>query len=110
MFVLYIKIINFFKKKKKKNDAYRKLSKEFNNGIRISVGQAVLELLIKTFWMFWSATLKNTWPNEMSMLFLSSLDKLLQDACIIFRKSVDNIEISQKHANFKLEVQYPLSN
>ena len=43
----------------------------------------------------------------MLMLFLSSLDNLLQDDNIIFQKGVDNFEISTKHANFWLGVQYP---
>ena len=42
------------------------------------------------------------------MSVLSSLNNLLYDACIIFRKSVDNFEIAHKHANFKLGVQYTL--
>ena len=38
-------------------DSYSKLSKELKNNIEIQVGQAVLELLLKTiFWLFWSIT------------------------------------------------------
>ena len=36
--------------------------------------------------------LKTTWPAEISMPFLSSLDNLLQDTFINFLKSVDNFE------------------
>ena len=34
------------------------------------------------------------------MLFLSSLDSLLQDAYIIFQKGVDNFEIENKTCKF----------
>ena len=44
-FVLYLKIINTFLKT---NESYSKLSRKLKNSIEIQVGQAVLELLIKT--------------------------------------------------------------
>ena len=54
-FVLYLKIINIFMKNI--YASYSKLPNELKNGIEIYVGQAVLELLIKTlFWLFWSIT------------------------------------------------------
>ena len=40
------------------------------------------------------------------MLFLSSLDSLLEDAYIIVQKGVDDFE--KKHANFWLGMQYLL--
>ena len=35
----------------------------------------------------------------MLMLFLSSLDNLLEDAFIIYQKGIDNFEIEHKNAN-----------
>ena len=52
--------------------------------------------------------LKSTWPTKFSVPFWGSLDNLLTDACIIFRESVDNFEITHKRAYFKVGVQYPL--
>ena len=50
-FVLYLKIINTFLNKL--HASYSKLSKELKNSVKISVDQAVLELMIKTiFWHF----------------------------------------------------------
>ena len=81
--------------------SYSKLSKELKNGIEILVGQAVF----KTF----------------KILFLSiTQESLGLLKChfwvpwaiyfIIFQKGVDNFERENtKHANFWLEVQYPLS-
>ena len=47
-----------------------KLSKELKNCIKIWVGQAVFELLIKTkFWLFWSIDYKLLRPTEISMPF-----------------------------------------
>ena len=42
------------------------------------------------------------------MLYLSSLDNLLEDAYIIFQKSVDNFEIEHKTCLFLVRVQFPL--
>ena len=39
---------------------------------------------------------KSAWPTLILMLFLSSLDNLLEDAYIIFQKDVDNFEIEHK--------------
>ena len=46
MFVLYLKIINNFKKKN--NASYKNLFKELKNDIEILVGQAVFKLQNKT--------------------------------------------------------------
>ena len=48
----------------------------------------------------WINNSKNLLATLNLMLFLSSLDNLLQDAYIIFQKGVDNFQIAQKHANF----------
>ena len=40
--------------------------------------------------------LKTAWPTKILMPFLSPLDNLIWDACIIFRKGVDNFEIAHK--------------
>ena len=45
-FVLYLKVINTFLRKK--YASYSKLSKEIKKGIKISVDQATLEILTKT--------------------------------------------------------------
>ena len=45
-FVCYLKIVSTFMTKK--NVSYNKLSKELKNSIKISVGQAVFKLWIKT--------------------------------------------------------------
>ena len=59
------------------NASYRKLSKELKNGIRIEIGQVVLELLIKPlFLLFWPINY-TTWSTKISMPSLSSLDNLL---------------------------------
>ena len=39
---------------------------------------------------------KTAWPTYILILFLSSLDNLLQYAYIIFQKGVDNFEIERK--------------
>ena len=41
-------------------------------------------------------------PTYISMLFLSSLVKLLQDAYIIFQQGTGKFEIEHKNANFWL--------
>ena len=66
-FVLYLKIVDTFKK----NNIYascRQLSKELKNGITIQISQAVLELLIKHFWLFWS--INRLADTKMSVPFL----------------------------------------
>ena len=40
---------------------------------------------------------KTAWPTLILMLFLSSLDNLLEDAYIIFQKDIDNFEIEHKN-------------
>ena len=71
--------------------SYSKLSKELTNGIESLVGQVVFKL--------WTKTVKNcvlinnsrtAWPAEILMLFLGSLDNLLQDAYNIFQTGNDN--------------------
>ena len=47
---------------------------------------------------------RTAWPTWILMLYLSSLDNLLQDTYIIFQKSIDNFEIAQK-TYYKLGVQ-----
>ena len=42
-------------------------------------------------------SLKTAGLTKISMPFLSSLDNLLKDACIIFWKSIDNFEIHVAH-------------
>ena len=61
-------------------------------GIEILVGQAVLELLIKTIFC---TKLKNRVAYiEILMPILRFFDNLLQDAYISFPNSVDNLEIA----------------
>ena len=77
-------------------ESYEELSKELKNGIENLVGQAVFELQIKTVKMLLCINNSRTaWPTLILMLFLSSLDNLL-NACIIFQKEVDNFEIEHK--------------
>ena len=45
---------------------------------------------------FWINNSRTAWPTLILMLFLSSLDNLLQDAHIIFHKDVGNFEIEHK--------------
>ena len=53
-----------------------------------------LELLIKNNIMtILIHKLKTACPTKISMPFLNSLDNLLQNAYIIFQKSVDNFEM-----------------
>ena len=67
------------------------------NRIKILVGPADFELLIKTCKIqFWSVTQEWLGLPKNLMSFLSSSDSLLQDAYIIFHKSVDNFEIMHK--------------
>ena len=44
----------------------------------------------------WINNSRTPWPSQILMLFLSSLDNLLQDAYIIFQKGVGNFEIEHK--------------
>ena len=65
------------------------------NGIRMLVGQVVLELLIKmVFCMFWSVSKDAPGLLKSLSKFLSSPDNFLQD--IVFQKSVENCEIAHK--------------
>ena len=87
-----------------------KLSKKLKYGIWIFVGQAVLELLIKTCKiLFWSVPyLKNSrptvWPTELLMP-----DILVLDSYIIFQKKVLIIlRQCTKHAQFWFRVQFLL--
>ena len=50
----------------------------------------------------WICNSRTAWPTSILMLFLSSLDNLLQDACIIFffKKSVNDFEIEHKICYF----------
>ena len=93
MIVHYLKIINIFLKIICL--FWCKLSEKLKNNIKISVVQAVLELLINTYRiLFWSITQdRTTWPTEILMSFLSFSDNLLQDA-YMFQKSVNDFEIA----------------
>ena len=51
---------------------------------------------------------RTIWHTEIIMSFLSFSDNLLQDAYIIFPKSVDNFAIAHKHAKFWLRCSTPL--
>ena len=44
----------------------------------------------------WINNSRTAWPTLILMLFLSSLDNLLEDAYTIFQKDVDNLEIEHK--------------
>ena len=44
----------------------------------------------------WINNSRTAWPTKNLMLFLSSLDNLLSDACIIFQEGLDNFEIEHK--------------
>ena len=58
--------------------SYSKLSKELKNSIEISVGEVVLELLIKTiFWLILIRNLKAAGRTEISIPSFNSLDNLL---------------------------------
>ena len=74
---------------------------ETQSGIKILIGQAVLELLIKTtFCMCWSIT------QELQMYWnfvVEFLRHLLEAAYIIFRNIVDNFETGYKTVNFGLK-------
>ena len=73
------------------------LSKELRNSTKIKVGQAVLELLVQNnISAVLIYNLKTTWPTNISMPFMSSLNNLLQDAYLIFHKVVDYFEIEHK--------------
>ena len=39
---------------------------------------------------------RTAWPTLILMLFLSSMNNLLQDTQIIFQKGIDNFEIEHK--------------
>ena len=47
----------------------------------------------------WINNARTAWPTYILVLFLNSLDKLLQDAFIIYQKGVDSFEIEHKNAN-----------
>ena len=78
--------------------------KKLKNNIKIYVGQAVLQLLIKTiFFTFLIYNLKTAWPTKISMPFLSSLANLLSVACSIFQQKVlIFLRSHTKHANVVL--------
>ena len=68
-----------------------------------------------TIWVFHqnkqNIVLINNWRiiwHTKIMSFLSFSDNLLQDAYIIFPKSVDNFAIAHKHAKFRLRCSTPL--
>ena len=90
-FVSYLKIINT-SFSKIMHASYSKLSEELKNGNEILARQAVLDRNIIL------TVLIHNFKNFNAIL--SSLDYLLQDACIIFRKSVDNFEIAHKTCLF----------
>ena len=79
-----------------RNCAYwSKLFEKPKNGSNIFVGQAVLQVMIKTYKiLFWSITKVeiNVWPTKMLMPIcqFEFSDNLLRDAYIIFQKSVDS--------------------
>ena len=50
--------------------------------------------------------LKTAGPTKILIPYISSLNNLLYDACIIFQKDVDNFEI--EHKTCYLGVQFPL--
>ena len=58
------------------------------------VGQEVCMLWIKQIFILINNS-RTTWPTSLLMPFLSSLDNLLRDAYIIFKKGVYNLEIEQ---------------
>ena len=93
--MLYLKIINTFMK----NNVYilySKLSKKLKNIIRILVGLAVLELLIKTiFWLFWSTTEKLLGLLKIDAIF-EFLGQFTIRSIYFFQKGVDNFEIEHK--------------
>ena len=75
------------------------------------IGQAVLELLIKTiFCMFWSKNSKTALPTKNLMPFLSFSDNLLGDAYIPFKKVLIILRLSTKHAQFWFGAQFPLKS
>ena len=79
--------------------SYRKLSKELKNSIKIKVGQAILELWIKTnILTVLICNLRTTWPTKIPMPFLSSLNNFVQGSqcTIYFQKVVDNFQIEHK--------------
>ena len=80
--------------------SYSKLSKKHKNANKIannlnrSNGSLVIDQNILLTVLIHN--LQTGWPTKISMPFLSFLDNLLLDTCIIWRKSVDNFEIAHK--------------
>ena len=79
----------------------------------ISVGQAVLDLLIKTCKiLFWRISLRASWLPKISMSFLSFSHNWLQDVCAnygsIFSKLLIILRWCTKHAQSWFYMKLPL--
>ena len=68
------------------------MSEKLTNYIRISLGEAVIELLIKTGSILYWPINHSTLPTKTWKKFLT--ENMLKDSYIIFQNSVDNFEIS----------------
>ena len=95
--MLYLKIVKTFMENNK-CILYSKLSKELKNGIKIKVGQVVLELLIKTYYFdcFDIHNLNTAWPTKIPMPFCEFLGQLhinvkIITACLLLQVNCDKI-------------------
>ena len=59
--------------------------------------QGTQKLALKIFKTVLNPNLKTAWSTKISMSSLSSLDNVLYDTRIIFRKNVDDFEIAHKN-------------
>ena len=87
--------------------SWSKLSETLRNGIKISVGQAVLEFLIKTKDHVFINNSRTTWLTEISMP-LSFSDNLLQVPVFFFHTVLVILRCRTKHVQFWFEVQFLL--
>ena len=107
--MLYLNVVNTFKKQNNKQKPLSKMSKELSDGNVTLIGQVAFKLWIKTVkFIVLINYSQNARPTWISMFFLRSVDNLLLDVYIIFQKDWIIFELEHKTCPFFIRGEVPL--